>query len=353
MNHIWITEEPKNYKKNFIQSFKLETTRHDSLSEKDQKSKKKKNKYAKFSKADQQQMDPLETMIAESNMENEKIQQKQKAQKKQSINPQRVPIIQEEEYKGERMSFPDTRTIDPYDPTTYGFIELGTIVGAHGVKGEMKLKSSTGFGKERLCHGGKRHLKMPNRRSPREVLLKDGGRLQIDDIYLIGLLGVEDRDAAKKLRGAVLYAKAKDRPENLEDDEYLISDLVGLEVYLDEHYSEESEEDEMEDGMKNERNDLGGSFVGTVSGIVLAEDMCSIPGLGNDFLEITLPRGIGGMPSWKDELVLIPFVPEIVPLVDLNAEEIYIMPPPGLLDLTYVRQENVRIKGFLPPAREN
>jgi hypothetical protein len=35
-------------------------------------------------------------------------------------------------------------------------------------------------------------------------------------------------------------------------------------------------------------------FVGRVGGVVLAEDICSIPGLGHDYLEVVLQRGIGG-----------------------------------------------------------
>ena len=104
----------------------------------------------------------------------------------------------------------------------------------------------------------------------------------------------------------------------------------------------------------NETNDpkngtlVSGKFVGTVGGILLADDMCSIPGLGQDFLKVTLPRGRHGTPSFQDELVLIPMVPAIVPTVDLELGIIYIDPPRGLLDLAYVKQETVRIKGFLP-----
>ena len=52
------------------------------------------------------------------------------------------------------------------------------------------------------------------------------------------------------------------------------------------------------------------------------------------------------------DLVLIPLVPEIVPRIDLSSKIIQITPPPGLLDLIYVREEKVIIKGFLPPAKD-
>ena len=95
----------------------------------------------------------------------------------------------------------------------------------------------------------------------------------------------------------------------------------------------------------------GGRFIGTVAGIIFAAEMCVIPGLGNDLLEISLQRRPGVTSSWNDKLVLIPFVPAIVSRVDIKQKTVHITPPFGLLDLTYVKEEKVRIKGFLPPAR--
>jgi len=49
--------------------------------------------------------------------------------------------------------------------------------------------------------------------------------------------------------------------------------------------------------------------------------------------------------------ISVPFVPEIVSRVDLDGRLISMIPPDGLLDLSYRREEKVRIKGLLPPAR--
>jgi ribosomal 30S subunit maturation factor RimM len=302
----------------------------------DRQRKKKNNKYAKFSKADKLEKDPLEAMIAESEVKVLELEIKTKKKRNVPLpNTNNEPRIRNE------ISFPDTKTIDPYDPTTYGYTELGTIVGAHGVKGMLKVTAVTEFS-ERLCRPGVRHIKAPNRRSPRKINLVEG-KYCLDDEYLIKLEGIGDRDAANKLRGSVLYAREEERPETLEQDEYLVSELVGLEVFLEEGYNDEV------NGSK--QDSLGGKFVGTVCGVVLAEEMCVVPGLGQDMLEIVLPRGPGSTASWKDEMVLIPLVPEIVPRVDINGGAIHITPPLGLLDLTYVREEKVRIKGFLPPAK--
>ena len=298
---------------------------------------KKKNKYAKFSKADKLAKDPLEAMIEES--EAKVLELEIETKKKRNKPVPENPSQSSEPRDRNRILFPDTRTIDPYDPTTYGYTELGTIIGAHGVHGLLKIAAVTEFS-ERLCEPGLRHIKAQNRRSPRRIQLLEG-RHRLGDEYLIKLEGIGDRDAANKLRGFVLYARQEERPADIQQDEYLVNDLVGLDVFLEKDY-EHSE--------KGDNDDLGGRFVGTVGGVVLAEDMCAVPGLGQDMLEVILPRGHGQTSSWRDEMVLIPLVPQIVPRVELRERAIHITPPNGLLDLKYIREEKVRIKGFLPPA---
>lgn len=321
----------------------------------------KKNKYARFSKADKLSKDPLEAMISESNRKIREIEvEKAKRQnKKLPLTEEERKALSNEKRERNKLEFPDTSTIDPYDPCTYGYTELGTVVGAHGVYGLVKIVSVTDF-PERLTKRGVRHLKPANRRSPREILLLEG-RHRVENEYLVKFEGCGDRDAALKLRGHVLYARQTERPDDIGDDEYLISDLVGLDVFLEEGYGDfeaseemdETEADEEKMDIKSTLSErLGGRFVGTVGGIVLAEEMCSVPGLGQDLLEIVLPRGRNGTPSFRDELVLIPLVPDIVPRVDVQEGKIHITPPAGLLDLTYVKEERLRIKGFLAPAKD-
>jgi len=184
------------------------------------------------------------------------------------------------------------------------------------------------------------------------------GKQSKDDEYILQFDGINTREDAKRYQKGTLFVREEEREKGTapeedqkldtttentgtienqstkteEQEEFFISDLVGLEVFL------ESEDD------------TGNPFVGTVAGVVLAQEMCAIPGLGHDMLELNLPRGKGGTVSLRDELVLIPFVPQIVPRVSIADKKMFISPPAGLLDLTYVREEKVRIKGFLPPA---
>jgi len=331
---------------------------------------KKKNKYANFSKTDNLSLDPFEAMLTESRdklkeLHEEKWTKNNRNKKRQEITSLEAinelllasdddgdideaneeGITTEEKRERNKRSFPDTQTIDPYDPTTYGYIELGTIIGAHGVHGWMKLTSTTDFGEHRLCEPGIRHIKPANRRSPREVELVEGRPLRSETattgtdtkpMYLIRLANVEDREEALKMRGYVLYSLAEERVDDyLEEDEYIVSDLVGLNVFLDESCS---------DQRSGSFEDL---FVGNIRGVVLGSEMCAIPGLGQDLLEIALPSSYGGQ---SEDLVLVPFVPEIVCNVDLDGKMVMITPPNGLLDLSYRREEKVRIKGLLPAS---
>lgn len=326
---------------------------------------KKHNKYANLSKAENLSMDPLDAMLVESRtklseMYREDSKPLKRRRKLSTIEytsfeaidrlldnrdtggiKSDIDVMEEmgETREKNKRSFPDVQTIDPYDPTTYGYIELGTIIGAHGVHGLMKFASITDFSQHRLCKPGIRHIKSPNRRSPREVRLLEGRPLRSNSTaagsdaspsYLIRLENVNDRDEAMKFRGYVLYALDDEKVNNLlMEDEYIVSDLIGLNVFLDEAADEHS-------GKGFE--DL---FVGNIRGVILGSEMCSIPGLGQDLLEVARP---------SQELVLIPFVPQIVTRVDLDGRLISIMPPRGLLDLSYRREEKVRIKGLLPES---
>jgi 16S rRNA processing protein RimM len=292
------------------------------------------NKYDQFSKIDKLDVDPFESLMAESLEKNKILEQEKLSSRNRSTAKTKTTFAIDDEMQPARpMSFPDTKSIDPYDPKTFGYIEIATIGGAHGVYGMIKCRCLTDFAKLRLCTPGVRHIKSANKRAPRRVVLLEGRQRQGDE-YLIQLEGINDREEAMKLRGSMLYVREEEQIE-VEQEEYLVSDLVGLDVFL------------------YEQKEVGErTFVGKVNGLVFADDLSSIPGL-HDLLELVLPRGRGGTASLSDELVLIPLVPQLVPVIDLKEGAIYIDPPTGLLDLTYVRDERVRIKAFLPAPRAN
>ena len=296
------------------------------------KRKKKKNKYAKFSKADKIELDPFEALVKESEEKLRSIETEQESKPD--------PLPPPPESAKTPLEFPNNEGIDPYDPSSFGFVEIGSVTGPHGVHGWVKVLGCTDFPERLTRPGTPLHRKPPRKRAPRKTTLA-AGKFLGDDKFLVQLQGCYDRKASEALKGSTLYfATQQDTVERGEDD-IVLSELIGLSVYR-----------------TPGGGDDGKALVGTILGVVLAEEMCAIPGLLHDQIEVGVARGKGaddeaeGRRGAPQDLLLIPLVPEIVPKIDLENQMILVDPPAGLLDLTYVREEKVRIKGLLAPAKE-
>ncbi len=171
------------------------------------------------------------------------------------------------------------------------FVEIGKIVGAHGIRGEVRIYPSTDF-PERFETKGQRWLLRPNQTQPQPIGLLKGYFQEGKGLYIVQFEALTDRNAAEAMRGCRLFVEASDRPD-LDAGEFLVADLIGLTVY----------------------DKASGETVGVV------EDMMSA---GNDLLVV---RQDG-----RKDRILIPFVNPIVPVVDLKAGRIEITPPPGLIE---------------------
>jgi len=161
---------------------------------------------------------------------------------------------------------------------------LGVIVGAHGVRGQVRLKS---FAEE-------------------ETALADYGPLEDDGgqpvrlsltgkakgVLIAKIVGVADRDAAQALKGTNLFV-ARDALPAAEEDEFYHADLIGLRV-----------------------DHVDGTEVGTV---VAVHDF----GAG-DLIDVRL--------AGARKTVLLPFDRDTVPEVDLAAGRLLVDPMPGLLE---------------------
>jgi 16S rRNA processing protein RimM len=175
-----------------------------------------------------------------------------------------------------------------------GWLEIGTIVAAQGLNGEMRVYPDTDF-PERFEVPGARWLLRPGFMQPEQIELLSGRYVEGKNLYIIELEGIKNRNQAEEMRGCKLLVSEDDRPE-LGEDEYHILDLVGLRVFM------------------------SGDFIGTVVNLIPA---------GNDLLEVELFNQKEG----KKKTVLIPFVREIVPVVDIENQRAEITPPEGLLEL--------------------
>jgi 16S rRNA processing protein RimM len=97
-------------------------------------------------------------------------------------------------------------------------IALAAIAGAHGVKGEVRLKLFSDSA-DNLSHHGKLYVGGAERRL---LAIRDSGKTAVARFE-----GVSDRSAAEALRGSLVEIDRSALPP-LEEGEYYHSDLIGL-----------------------------------------------------------------------------------------------------------------------------
>jgi 16S rRNA processing protein RimM len=166
---------------------------------------------------------------------------------------------------------------------------VGTIVGFHALAGEVKIKPSTNSPDLLL---DLKSVRVPNRDG--DVILKVRTARVEKKMLLLAFKGMNDRTSVEHLEGAKLFCKEAELLP-LEEEEFWVSDLVGMEVFT-----------------------TGGAPVGKVVSIISA---------GNDLLEVCPASSPD--PS---KTILIPFVKDMVPTVDMRAKRIEVVDIPGLLE---------------------
>ncbi len=111
------------------------------------------------------------------------------------------------------------------------FVELGVIVGAHGLRGEVRVRC---FGDDpgNLLHADTVWLGAGRTdERARSLAVRTVGTGRPNEVRL-GLAGIADRDTAQALRGTQVLARAEDL-EPLSGDEFYWHELVGCEVTTD------------------------------------------------------------------------------------------------------------------------
>ncbi|WP_027169870.1 ribosome maturation factor RimM [Mesorhizobium sp. WSM3224] len=163
-------------------------------------------------------------------------------------------------------------------------VQMAVIGAAHGIKGELRVKTFTGDPLALADYG--------------PLQTKDGRTFQIIDIRPAGTVvvvrfkGISDRSAAEALAGTELFVDRSVLPDDGEEDEFYHADLIGLDV----------------------RDDTG------VVGKVVAVHNFG----GGDILDVTLAGRKG---------VLIPFTQAAVPHVSIADGFVQVNPlAAGLVD---------------------
>ena len=101
-------------------------------------------------------------------------------------------------------------------------VQMAVIGAAHGIKGELRVKTFTGEPLALADYG--------------PLYARDGRAFQIIDIrpantvVVVRFKGVGDRNAAEALAGTELFVDRSMLPDDGEEDEFYHADLVGLEV---------------------------------------------------------------------------------------------------------------------------
>lgn len=164
---------------------------------------------------------------------------------------------------------------------------VGRIGRAHGITGEITVEVRTDEPELRFAPGTVLHTE-PAGSGPLSV---ESGRAHSGRL-LLRFAGVRDRTAAEALRGTLLLADVD--PDELPDDpeEFYDHQLIGLAVRT-----------------------VAGAEVGEIA------EVAHLP-----YQDLLVVRGPGGGE------VLVPFVAEIVPEVDVARRLAVIDPPPGLID---------------------
>lgn len=164
-------------------------------------------------------------------------------------------------------------------------VRVARIGKPHGIRGEVTVQVMTDSPEDRFVEG-----------AVFDVEPASHGTLTIRSarwnkaILVLGFEEIPDRNRAEELRGATLFVNSEDVDEE-EEEGWYEHELVGLEVRVE------------------------GTAVGTVSALQVMP--------AQDLLVVDTPRGE----------ILIPFVEEIVPEVDVEGGFVVVVPPPGLFEL--------------------
>lgn len=156
---------------------------------------------------------------------------------------------------------------------------VGKIVGTHGIKGELKVKSDTSF--NRFEKGNKLYI-------DKTIEITIDSHRQHKGMELITINGLKNINDVLCYVGKDLYVP-HDRSE-LDEGEYYYEELIGLDCY-----------------------DSQDNFIGPVI----------------DLQEV--PQGLILEIQGKDKTILIPFVEAFIDGIDLEEKKLYINEIEGLL----------------------
>ena len=173
------------------------------------------------------------------------------------------------------------------------WLVVGLITSCHGINGQVKVKSLSDF-EERFSNPGIRWLQKENE-PPSKIELNSGFKQPGKENFIIKFQGINTRSQAEKLKKYKILVKTNNLPK-LNKEEFHLLELINLRVKA----------------LENDELKIIGKVI-------------NLENEKNNLLVIKLFK--------NQKKVLIPFVKEIVPLVDTKNNFLIINPPKGLLEL--------------------
>ena len=173
------------------------------------------------------------------------------------------------------------------------WIVVGLITSPHGINGKVKVKSLSDF-EERFTKPGTRWLQKDNEASTKLELIS-GYKQPGKEIFIISFKGITNRNEAEKLKNHKILVKIESLPK-LKKEEYHLLELINLEVKI----------------VQNKKSVIIGKVI-------------DLENENNNLLIVQLNK--------DQRNVYIPFVKEIVPVIDIKNNYLIITPPKGLLEL--------------------
>ena len=158
-------------------------------------------------------------------------------------------------------------------------LNVGRIGKAHGILGEATIEVRTDEAEDRFAIGAVLETESHGNLTVASARVHNG-------ILLLSFEGIEDRNAVETLRNELLYADVDIDAPGVDEDDYHVLQLIGCKAFL-----------------------VDGDEFGEVS------EVLNLP--GQDVLVIK---------SGSTE-TLIPFVRQLVPIVDIKARRMTVIPP--------------------------
>lgn len=173
------------------------------------------------------------------------------------------------------------------------WLVVGLITSPHGINGKVRVKSFSDF-EERFTEPGKRWVQKEDE-IPKELELTSGFKKPGKEFFIVSFNELDTRDKAENLKKYKVLVKIENIPK-LKKGEFHISELMNLKVKL----------------LENQQSNIIGEVI-------------NLENEKNSLLVIKLFK--------NNKKVLVPFVKEIIPLVDIKNNFLVITPPKGLLEL--------------------